>query len=574
MSELNAEKKSILQLLGDEEIDFLIPDYQRPYAWTEEQCQTLWEDIFLFSFPGNNCDAFNKKEQYFLGAIVTYKNEKGTLEVIDGQQRLTTLMLLLRVFYEKFGKMEDSESKTLREQIARCIWKTDEFGQVKYSELKVDSEVATDSDKEEFLELLRHGKPKNEGGKNRYMCNYMFFQNKAEELTKDFSSYVTLFPNRILRNCILLPIEAKSQDTALRIFSTLNDRGLPLSDADIFKAQLYKYYGEKNQKDDFIKEWKNLEEITKEIFDSASPMDELFTRYMYFLRARNKEHATSIASLKKFYECDNYQILRKDEAMLNLKSLALFWESVFCQDRQLFSDEVLRKLFVLKYAPNGMWQNIVSVYFLKNKDSKGSLDNEKFNKFLSKITAFIFAYAVTNPGVDALRKPVYDELVNIAAGVDVTFFKHRFSERKVRSSFENYNFTNSRKITRSILTWYAFSFPEQQLLDTEEIFQIEHIYSKNRQEIEKGLTDKSNLESLGNKILLERRINIRASDYKFEDKKRYYQGKKTSNIYEIERIVNYDKFEEQEIMTRTSTILEKFYNFLRKEDLFITEELD
>ena len=55
-------------------------------------------------------------------------------------------------------------------------------------------------------------------------------------------SYFPYFPTCILNNCTLLPIEAEGQDTALRIFSTLNDRGLPLSDADIFKAQFYKYY--------------------------------------------------------------------------------------------------------------------------------------------------------------------------------------------------------------------------------------------------------------------------------------------------------------------------------------------
>jgi uncharacterized protein with ParB-like and HNH nuclease domain len=81
-----------------------------------------------------------------------------------------------------------------------------------------------------------------------------------------FPAYFPYLPARILGNCILLPIEAESQDTALRIFSTLNDRGLPLSDADIFKAQFYKYYGANGNKDEFISEWKKLEEITNSVF--------------------------------------------------------------------------------------------------------------------------------------------------------------------------------------------------------------------------------------------------------------------------------------------------------------------
>ena len=64
-----------------------------------------------------------------------------------------------------------------------------------------------------------------------------------------------------------MPIEAESQDTALRIFSTLNDRGLPLSDSDIFKAQFYKYYKQKSEddRDEFIKDWKNSRRHVKNL---------------------------------------------------------------------------------------------------------------------------------------------------------------------------------------------------------------------------------------------------------------------------------------------------------------------
>ncbi len=51
MSKLNVDQKNICALLGDKKSDFIIPDYQRPYAWNEEECQTLWEDIFEISFP-------------------------------------------------------------------------------------------------------------------------------------------------------------------------------------------------------------------------------------------------------------------------------------------------------------------------------------------------------------------------------------------------------------------------------------------------------------------------------------------------------------------------------------------
>lgn len=110
MSKLIVDQKTIEDLFSAKKADFLIPDYQRPYAWGEDECQTLWNDIFEFAFPNNNCDAFNSdSDEYFLGPIVTFKNDRGQLEVIDGQQRLTTLMLLLRAFYDKFKNMQDRE---------------------------------------------------------------------------------------------------------------------------------------------------------------------------------------------------------------------------------------------------------------------------------------------------------------------------------------------------------------------------------------------------------------------------------------------------------------------------------
>ena len=59
MSKLNIDQKSVRALFSEKKADFLIPDYQRPYAWGEKECQTLWDDLFLFAFPDNDCDKFN-----------------------------------------------------------------------------------------------------------------------------------------------------------------------------------------------------------------------------------------------------------------------------------------------------------------------------------------------------------------------------------------------------------------------------------------------------------------------------------------------------------------------------------
>lgn len=578
MSRLNVDQKSIFNLLQDKKSDFLIPDYQRPYAWDENHCQTIWDDIFAFSFPNNNSEEFDENEEYFLGSIVTFRNENSKLEVIDGQQRLTTLMLILRAFYDKFANMNDQNSILTRQKIEKCIWKTDTFGNADKNTLKINSEVATDNDKVEFLELLRTGLVDN-ASHSQYVNNYKFFQAKIDEFLSGYPSYFPYFPARILDNCILLPIEAESQDTALRIFSTLNDRGLPLSDADIFKAQFYKYYGDKGLKDDFIEEWKNLEDITNKIFhpNTGTPMDELFTRYMYYLRAKENNKSTTVEALRKFYERDKYKYLKKDTAIIELKSLALFWENVIRQNKEIFTENILKKLFVLNYAPNGMWQYITSVYFLCNKKDDGTLEEEPFSELLDKITAFIFAYAIVNPGVNALRSPIFEEMINIINGEKVSFSNRKFIQQQARTSFENYAFTNNRPVTRSILTWYAFTFENQILLDINESFQLEHIFAKKRQEMENSLEDVASLESLGNKILLEESINIRASDYRFDDKKKIYSGEirrgrnaDISKISEISQLTTKRNFEEVDIKERNDKILDMFFDYLTRENLMVT----
>lgn len=578
MSKLNVDQKNIRLLLADKKADFLIPDYQRPYAWSEEECQTLWEDIFDFAIPEGDATKFNSEEEYYLGPIVTFKNDHNKLEVIDGQQRLTTIMLLLRAFHISFGEMRDENSKKIKEMIESCIWKTDEFGNANRDLLKIDSEVATDKDKDEFLSILNTGiAPLTM--KSKYAENYRYFQKKIDEFLHSYPGYFSYLPARILNNCILLPIEADNQNTALRIFSTLNDRGLPLSDADIFKAQFYKYYSDKGEKEKFIKIWKDLEDLCEKIFHpiSGTPMDELFTRYMYYERAKMGIKSSTTEALRRFYEKDSYKLLKNDYTLNNLVELATFWNDISSQNRERFSDRILNKLFVLNMAPNGMWAYFLSVYFMTNKDNNGMLEDEKLYRFLNKSIAFIWTYAFFNPGVNALRTPIYDEMINIINGVEVTFDKYKFDKELVKQSLFNYSFDNRRPVTKSMLAWWAFTNEEQAYLPLEQPLEVEHIYAKNRQDIDGSLKDKRNLEKLGNKSLLEKSVNIRVSDFRFEDKikkykgymndkGKYIDGTKIQDLLTLN--TRYKSFDEQDIESRNNLIIDTFIDYLSEEELF------
>lgn len=576
MAKLTVDQKSIFQLFSELKTNFLIPNYQRPYAWEQNECQSLWDDVFDFAFPENGSGKFAPDSEYYLGPIVTFRNSEGKLEVIDGQQRLTTILLLLRAFYANFGLMQDSETLKTKERIEQCIWKTDEFDKPNVDLLKIDSEVATDNDKGEFLNILRTGVV-DDNQKSRYAENYRFFLKKIFEFKINYADFFKYYPNRLMKNCILLPIEAENQQTALTIFSTLNNRGMPLSDSDIFKAQFYEHYKKLGKVDWFVDCWNDLtascEKGLHPIY--GSPLDALFTRYMYFERAHRPEsvYTSTTEGVRDFFAKDKYALLKQDSTLRNLQDLAKFWEDAYTQNGDRFSNRILRKLFVLEYSPNKMWAYLTSVYFLKNRNSDNQLDEVEFGNFLDKVTAFVMIYSVVNPGLSAMRLPVYAEMRNIIEGKNVTFEKIKEKVANAEQTLRGFGFYNGRPITKMFLVWWALQQPYQQVLPTQDTqFDIEHIYPKNRQKFEHGLSNGTVLELLGNKAILEKRINIRASDYTFDAKRKWYAGfvtkngglkDKTMNAELLELAETLTDFNESEIHKRNAKILDSFLAFVR-----------
>ena len=434
--------------------------------------------------------------------------------------------------------------------------------------------MATDDDKGEFLEILKSGEV-GKGFKSRYADNYRFFEKKVNDFLQDYPSYFRYLPVRILNNCILLPIVANNQDTALQIFSTLNNRGKPLSDADIFKSQFYKYYTSIGQKDDFVKKWKELEFLSSEAFKGVkgNSTDELFTRYMYYRRAIKGNTDTTRTGLRKFYERDNYVILKEQQTLIDLKALAEFWRDVRKQDEERFSNRILRRLFVLNCAPNGIWTYLVSVYFLCRQEPNGQLDEAQFFHFLERITAFIWAYTLTNPGIGALSIPIYQEMVNVK-NKEEGFFKFKFDRDDISDIVNRYEFNNRKQITRSMLAWWAFQFDEQELLKLDTRFDTEHIYAQKRVKLDPIGSIQEKIDWLGNKSLLEKEVNIRVSDYRFADKAALYKGRQTgkgktskgkngTRIYELLEMADQQTdFTEDDIIRRNERILNGFVDYL------------
>jgi hypothetical protein len=222
-----------------------------------------------------------------------------------------------------------------------------------------------------------------------------------------------------------------------------------------------------------------------------------------------------------------------------------------------------------------MWIYFLSVYFLAYRNENNELEEEALYKFLSRMSAFVLAYAIERPGVNALRSPIYPEMVNVVEKRPVSFDKYRFDEKELRTRITSYVFSNSRQITKSMLTWWAFQNPEQKVLGVDEAIEIEHVYARRRAS-DTPLEKPSNLDALGNKSILEKRINIRAADYRFSDKKKYYNGyttnegrtKEKTKIQELlDLSQSKEDWTEADIEARTQQIIDAFIDHLKEEDL-------
>jgi len=388
---------------------------------------------------------------------------------------------------------------------------------------------------------------------------------------------------RILDNCILLPIEADNQNTALRIFTTLNDRGMPLSDGDIFKAQFYKIFSlsGKQSKEKFVRRWKELEKVCNENFHprKGTPVDDLFMRYMYYAKTKKAVEADgrisdTFSNMRDFYGENSYKIFQSEEAFEELVTLAEFWNDV-AERNEKFSPRVLKKLYTLNYSPYSVWSYVVSLYFMSNRDSENNLAEEKFCAFLDKVTAMILMNAILDLGTQNIRRPFVLEFKKIFHGEPLEFDRQFKPQEKIlRRRLEEMKFSNTRAVTRTMLMWWLFHNPAQDLPPLGVDLQIEHILAKKRQELHHLLTDPAALEFLGNKTLLEKTINIRASDYRLVDKKIFYLGdgksKPATFNLELQSLAKTsDDFTEDDIIRRNEKIFDAFVEYLREQNLLL-----
>lgn len=206
---------SIEQLFTSSNEQFLIPAYQRRYSWQFEQLSEFFDDI----------DTLNENETHLLGSVVclTAEHKPGInqLEIVDGQQRITTISILLMALKEKFSKFENKEIEDEIEKLLNCR---------NVDRKKFNKILLGDLDNPDYVNLINN---KNEAIVN---LNLSLAYNYFKEWIDDFTlERLTLFYSKLLIKTSVIRLDVSNAKDAYKLFETINNRGLKLSHTDIIK---------------------------------------------------------------------------------------------------------------------------------------------------------------------------------------------------------------------------------------------------------------------------------------------------------------------------------------------------
>ncbi len=555
---ISVNKQTIEQfLLSAKAKPFVIPEYQRTYSWTNEQIDILFKDIWEFA---SNEGGTEKDGTYFLGSIVSYENENREQEIIDGQQRITSLFLLLRAIYTKLKDVdkETEEAKNFINKIEPTIWRANKLtGKVDYSNTLLVSRVISDRENKVLKEILKTGKISPEAQDN-YSRNYSQFLELFETHSAENPLMIYQFIYALLNQVIILPITADNQDTALTIFSTLNDRGLPLSDADIFKAKIYNNL-DSEEKEKFIEEWKELEESTSRTSES---IQQLFYYYMFYLRALENDKSSTTPGLRKYYSANSFKRLLAPNLLNNLKMILNIWE-VTSNQTKIVEEEwsnnkaILKILDILTSYPNEFWKYPVIVYYLSHKNKENF--EETFLSFLRKLYIELLKKYIEIPTINAVKTSILKLNVEIIKLNKPVFDFKSLSEDALKEKIR----TPHRNAVRMLLKTLAYEFQDNLLPPKWEIEHIFPIKWENTYDLKASKEIAiEKIEHLGNKIPLEKKYNIIATNDYFNKKKALYLK---SNI-KITRDLGESKLEKwnlDQIIERDVRITDNLINTIK-----------
>ncbi|RIY31191.1 hypothetical protein CKF54_07245 [Psittacicella hinzii] len=630
-----SDGKSISDLLTDSSIEkFVIPEFQRKYVWTSKNAQELFDDIhnsfsLQFSeeikkflepnktssdgFTRHIKDSLKNFDGYFIGAIIYY-GESHDRYLIDGQQRFTTINLLLKAI------LEHITDTRLKVNITDCITVEDNIPKLESraifdEEAIVLNKIISSTDKE-FIPAKEDKGSIIEN--NLYYENYRLFVDSIKDIIDELTTkyedlykvgvtqeelkelYFNMLGKYIIDKVVMIPIGARDLDSSLIIFQTINNRGIALTKSDIYKSQIYNRI--KNDEAEckyFIDEWNKLEKELDALNCDFS-MQDLFSLYLSYCKGQHdiKDDNTKSVEERLLRTNPPTWINSKASHIIDIfKVLLVPLKVAFNKDSGLDTDSredweirtftSKKMLDILSCFDAKGWMHSVCTFYARyHYDSVAHKiivlkDNNEmknfrvgFERLLKKIICMQFGIALTDVTVSRLKSQT--NLLNSRLFREDNFkdanYEFTFAEKGASSNAKKYNLfslevmrnniqipNKIKSLTSPLLYLLAYVNNGQDGLLPVGKLEIEHIKPQASFKYNEDPQQKDLCNNLGNLTLLEKEYNASAGNNKFSDKKVIFEK---SSISMNQDLLKETEFEDQQIKKRTEELSDLFIKTL------------
>jgi uncharacterized protein with ParB-like and HNH nuclease domain len=591
--------------------NFVIPEYQRGYSWDITQCDKLWQDIEAFIVS-------SASDPYFFGTIIVDCSEISKFNLIDGQQRTTTFLLLLKALLIKINDVipnipDDEESEALkaglkakRNKIMALLYKAEDeeipamlkdnsktqniliienksINELYPKEVKIIIE-APDYVTAEFNVTKIPRKQKD----NKYTNHFRNFKFFCSKLNEKSDSKLNQFANVFLEKCQIIEIRSWDIEQAITMFNSLNSTGLPLADADIISALLYSNAGD--DKKVFTEPWENINKLASELNNrKIVDITSILQQFMYINRAINKEYLNlkvdgtesidvTTPGLRKYYKDEDEYGVISPRKLLNesielcnkLSKIAKSWDKIkdYPSVKLLLKFNENAKLFLSSYLYRYETIDITEEIVLEICECLlrlfAVLELSDSGYSSAKFKSFLFSENIKlvdkNISIDNIKYDFNEHISN------------NWNEIMITESISEYD--------RNLLVFlneFLYSKSKSQNFDFAENVNVEHIMPASGRNIttireDAQITDKDEFNSivnkLGNKILLEEDINKSISNEWFKTKKQNsittksgYKDSKYSIASALTSFPN-DKWTKADIDIATKKAVERIVKFI------------
>ena len=559
-------KEYPLYKIFSSDFEYYIPSYQRPYAWGEEETETLFDDLYDFF-----CN--ETSENYFLGSIVLIKDDVNPkAEVIDGQQRLTTISMLIAVIASKFSEDKRKDYQLYLREPGNIFVGIEAKPRLHLREK--DRSFFEKYIQNIDLDSLQKLDPYNLNTEaQRHICqNTKLLMTKVDSVFENDSDKLLAFSKFLVQRCFLVSVSTPSQQSAFRVFSVMNSRGMDLLPIDIIKAQIIGKIDE-DDREKYTDIWEELEDQTE-----RAGFNELFM-HIRMIYAKTKARKSL---LEEFQEYVLPNVSPKELIESVLVPYTDSFQTLRTKDYEASSnsEEVNRYLKWLNKIDNSDWMPCSIQFFAEHKNEPDYI--LWFVKKLERLAAFMHATSkdinrrIQRYGkvLDEMGTRINHSMSDPLKSVDLTAVEKKEFIDALNSDI--YMMTSKRR-NYIILRLDSFVSDGAATYDPA-VLTIEHVLPQtvaSGSQWEEWWPEHEEREKwvhkIANLVPLTREHNSQAQNYDFDVKKKaYFTGRNGTSSYTLTtQVLGINEWTPDILKNRQNNLL---HDFCDKWDLQYTEE--